>query len=36
LDEFATNLTGELREGFGRKSLEVGGGLDGGQERAGI
>ena len=36
LDEFATNLAGELGEGFGRKGLEVGGGLDGGQERAGI
>jgi hypothetical protein len=36
LDEFATNLTGELREGIGRKGLEVGGGFYVGQKWAGV
>jgi hypothetical protein len=36
LDEFATNFAGELREGFGRKGLEVGGRFYVGQKWAGV
>jgi len=36
LDEFVANLLRELGEVFGGEGLEVGGGLDGGQKRAGV
>jgi hypothetical protein len=36
LDEFATNLAGELREGFGGEGLEVGGRFYVGQKWAGV
>jgi hypothetical protein len=36
LDEFVANLLCELREGFGRKGLEVGGGFYVGQKWAGF
>ena len=36
LDEFVANLLRELREGFGGEGLEVGGGLNRGQQRAGV